>query len=90
MFRRTLCGILWFALVWFVMMGLGGGIAGALAGGHASESDPNFHEGFDQGFAVGVQAGARFRQHYGGWVFAGAAVLTGAGIFFQILPGTRR
>jgi hypothetical protein len=90
MFRRTLFGVLWFAVLWIVIMGLGGGIAGAVAGGSATAADKTFQQGFDHGFQAGAVAGARFRQHYGLWVFFGAAALTGAGIFFQILPGTKR
>jgi hypothetical protein len=90
MLRRSLFCLFWFAIFWVALMTVGAGIAGSYAGSHASQKDTNFQQGFVHGYQAGAVAGARFRQQYGLWIVAGAAVLAVAGTVSQVLPGTKR
>jgi|GEM_PF-4234613 len=82
--------LFWFGIFWVALLIIGGGIAGAHVAGPAPLADTSVQQGIRYGYQAGVVEGVQFRERYGTWVMLGAAVLALAGMFAQILPGTKR
>ena len=88
--RRIFFGALWFVVLAFGTLVVGGGIAAGAAVAKNPPPDSSFREGFADGSQVGAIVGAEFRARYRWPIFAVSAVLATAGTAAGFLPGTKR
>jgi hypothetical protein len=86
--KRIVFGMIWFVVIWFGGLVLGGSIAGAIAGSQVKAT--NITDGYAKGQQVGQVAGAEFGQKYGVAIFIGALVLSIGGTAIGLLPGTKK
>jgi hypothetical protein len=90
MVRRILFGTLWFVVIAFGTLIVGGAIAGGAALAKNPPPSGSFREGFEDGSQVGAVAGAEFRARYRWPIFGVALGFAIAGTATGFLPGTKR
>jgi len=83
--KRVLFTFLWFVVIWFGALAIGGGVAGATA-----QSNSDQTPSFSQGYARGQVAGREFGRRFGGIILLGALAASITGGAMGILPGTKR
>ncbi len=86
--KRVILGFVWFLVIWFGTLIIGGAMAGALAGSQVGASS-SVSESYEKGYAAGQQAGAEFASRFGRIIFIGALVIAVGGTIAGVLPGTK-
>ena len=79
--RRIMMGMVWFLLLYFGMLGIGGAILGSAPG----YREKHFDQGYRAGHAAGQEFGNKYREIILLLAVGGAAV----GTFTGRLPGTK-
>ncbi|TAJ91554.1 MAG: hypothetical protein EPO31_15270 [Gammaproteobacteria bacterium] len=85
--KRAAFGFLWFLVIWFGTLVIGGAVVGSAAGSGMEAT--SMSEAFSKGQEAGAAAGAEFGRKYGGVIFLGALVISIGGTILGILPGTK-
>jgi hypothetical protein len=75
-------GFVWFLLLYFGMLGIGGAVLGSAAGSR----EVSFNEGYQAGYAKGQKFANQYRELILLVAIGGAAI----GTFTGRLPGTKR
>jgi hypothetical protein len=87
--KRVFFTFLWFVVIYFGALAIGGGVAGALAQSQATaNSDQN--PSVSQAYAKGHAAGSEFARRFSGMILLGALAASIGGGTMGILPGTKR
>jgi len=80
--RKIIFGLIWFVVIYFLALVIGGAIAGSLSGMQAAQEGISPYE-------AGSIAGQKFGNTYGAIIFWSILILAVLGSTFGILPGTK-
>ncbi|MET0332910.1 MAG: hypothetical protein ABW190_01460 [Rhizobacter sp.] len=86
--KRIFFGIVWFLVLGFGGLVLGGAVVGAMAGSQVNAT--NMSDGYTKGQQAGEVAGAEFGRKYAGVILIGALVISVVGTATGVLPGTKK
>ena len=88
--RKVLMGVVWFLILWFGTLTIGGAIAGSFRAAKIDLEGKTVSDIKKETNSAGLQAGTEFGVRYGGLVFLGSILIAIIGTATGVLPGTKR